>query len=179
MLFLIDGYNLLHAMGLVAKHAGPDGLEWARRRLLSFLRNAFPDDATSVTVVFDAAKSPKGFVAEHDYEGIHVLFAVHHDEADDLIELLIRKSTAPKDLTVVSDDHRIQRAARRRQCAVSGCAEFLDWLMEHRRLRPQRPGEATKPDVLSENEKEHWLREFGDLANDPNIKEVFDPFDFE
>jgi len=32
---------------------------------------------------------------------------------------------------------------------------------------------------LSENEKEHWLREFGDLANDPNIKEVFDPFDFE
>ena len=77
MLFLIDGYNLLHAIGLVAKQTGPDGLEWARRRLLSFLRDAFPDDATSVTVVFDAANSPRGVVAEHEHEGIHVMFAVH------------------------------------------------------------------------------------------------------
>ena len=32
MRYLIDGYNLLFALGLLTKQVGPDGVEPARRR---------------------------------------------------------------------------------------------------------------------------------------------------
>ncbi len=54
MLYLIDGYNLLYAMGGHQRRTGPAGLAWARRRLLSFLKGCYGDDAPAVTVVFDA-----------------------------------------------------------------------------------------------------------------------------
>jgi len=179
MLFLIDGYNLLHAMGILQGRAGPNGLEKARRNLLGLLTGVYGAEARSVTVVFDAAKAPRGLAAEYDFQGIHVSFAVDQEEADDLIEYLIRRAATPRQLTVVSDDHRIQQAARRRRCVVQGCTEYLDWLDRHRQQRRQPPATTLgKPTVLSVEETNHWLDEFADLAKDPNIKELFDPHGF-
>jgi len=179
MLYLIDGYNLLHAIGVAPGREGPKALHFARLRLLTMLRGAFADDSSHVTVVFDAAGAPTGSTEVHDYKGIEVRFAVHHEEADDLIELLIQKAPVPRRLTVVSNDHRIQQAARRRQCIVLGCDAFLDWL--ERRRPPQRPTRraSAKPEKLSAEESAHWQREFADLDNDPAMKELFDPFGFE
>ena len=55
MLYLIDGYNLLHAMGVLRGRVGPTGLEKARRRLLGLLHGSYGDESCRVTVVFDAA----------------------------------------------------------------------------------------------------------------------------
>jgi predicted RNA-binding protein with PIN domain len=165
MPYLIDGYNLVYALGLAQKRMGPTQLEKARLNLLGLLRGALGDAATQVTVVFDAAGAPPGAEAEQKYQGIHVIFAVHEDEADDRIEELIRRASAPKQLTVISDDHRIQQAARRRQCAAMKCADFLD-LLETQRRRPAAPVEAPKPEVISPQETERWLREFGEIASD-------------
>src|SRR5205809_7364029 len=121
MRYLIDGYNLLYAMGVLRNRAGPTGLQKARRGLLGLLRGAYGEEAAEVTVVFDAAGAPPGAAEEEHYQGIHVRYAIHQDQADDLIEALIRHHSAPRQLTVVSDDHRIQQAARRRQCTVQGC----------------------------------------------------------
>ncbi|MCS6851745.1 MAG: NYN domain-containing protein, partial [Gemmataceae bacterium] len=60
MRYLIDGYNLIHAMGLIRGRAGPWGLEKARRNLLGVLWGALGDEASEVTVVFDAAWGPGG-----------------------------------------------------------------------------------------------------------------------
>src|SRR5262245_47942244 len=128
MLYLIDGYNLLHAMGVMRVRMGPSGLERARLRLLGLLAGAYGEEAGDVTVVFDAAHAPPGAEPEQHYHGITVRFAVDEAAADDVIEQLIRKASAPKQLTVVSDDHRIQRAAGRRHCTVMGCGDYLDWL---------------------------------------------------
>lgn len=178
MPFLIDGYNLLYAMGVIRNRAGPTGLQKARRRLLGLLSGAYGDEASEATVVFDAAGAPAGAAEEEDYQGIHVLYAIHQDEADDLIEALIQHHSAPRRLTVVSDDHRIQQAARRRHCPVLGCGDYLEWLDRHRRERNQPPPETeTKPERLSEQETQRWLREFQDLADDPALKEVFGPFE--
>src|SRR5689334_17692648 len=136
MLYLIDGYNLLHAMGVARRRMGPDGLEQARQNLLGVLHGAFGDESANVTVVFDAAKPPPGAPAETDYHGIHVRFAIGLAAADDLIELLIRKASAPRHLTVVSDDHRLQKAARHRRCVVSGCGDFLSELERRRKPPP-------------------------------------------
>jgi hypothetical protein len=178
MPFLIDGYNLLYAMGVLRDRLGPHGLEQARRRLLGFLRGGHA--ATDiVTVVFDASRAPPGAHEVQDYQGIHVRFAVHQQEADELIEELIRHDAAPKQLTVVSDDHRIQQAAERRRCIVLNCAAYLDWLERHRHTRAPPPSERTaKPENLSAAERERWLREFADLNDDPQMKELFEPFDF-
>jgi hypothetical protein len=175
--YLIDGYNLMHAMGILSGPAAPEGLERARQRLLCYLVAAHGGEADAVTVVFDAAEAPPGVRPEHDFHGLHVRFAVGHEQADDLIELLIRADPAPRGLHVVSDDHRLQRAARRRHCRALGCGDYLDALAGRRRYRT---GEAPeKEGRLSEDEKEKWLAAFGDLADDPGWKELFDPFPFE
>jgi hypothetical protein len=114
-----------------------------------------------------------------EYHGIHIAFAVEHHEADDLIELKIEKESAPNKLTVVSDDQRIQKAARRRHCIVRGCLDYLEDLDRERRPKHSSPLEApAKPTGLSPAEIERWLREFADLENDPQIKELFDPYGF-
>lgn len=181
MLFLIDGYNLLHALGVLPQRTAARGLEAARGRLLGLLRGSYGDDAWQVTVVFDAARAPPGAEAEQTYHGIQVRFAVGEHQADDLIEKLIRKASAPKQLTVVSDDHRIQQAARRRRCTVVGCAAYLQQLERQRRqVRPKpKPETPAKPETASSADTQFWLKEFGDLDDDPDFKEAFNPFDFE
>jgi uncharacterized protein len=180
MPYLIDGYNLLHAMGVLHGRVGPLGLERARRALLGLLLGVYGDEASSLTVVFDAAQAPPGMVEAQDYRGIQVRFAVAHDEADDLIELLIRRESVPRRLTVVSDDRRIQEAARRRRCTVLGCAEFLDQLDRRRGRRKPRPADdPAKPQGGSAGQTQHWLAEFAGLENDPAWKELFDAYEFE
>ena len=61
MFYLIDGYNLLHALGMVRRQLEPAGLERARRALLEFLKKAHGEEASAVTVVFDAAKRRRAF----------------------------------------------------------------------------------------------------------------------
>jgi hypothetical protein len=179
MFYLIDGYNLLHAMGAMRSRMGPAGLERARGRLLGLLRGALGEEAHHVTVVFDAAHAPPGAAPQQEHHGIHVRFASREGEADDLIEELIRQASAPKQLAVVSDDHRLQKAAQRRRCTVLGCDAFLHSLQRRRRPTPRAPGEAAKPEGVSRRETQHWLKEFADLADDPAVKELFDPFDFD
>ena len=117
---------------------------------------------------------------EEEYQGLQIRYAVHDAQADDLIEKLIQHHSAPRQLTVISDDHRIQQAARRRQCTVLGCGDYLAWLARHRKERKvPAPEIEIKPERLSEQETARWLREFRDLADDPALKEVFDPFEFE
>ena len=109
--------RVLLKAGVLCGSVGPRGLEKARLRLLGLLHGTFAEESSTVTVVFDAAAAPPGVAPETDHKGIHVIFAVGKQEADDVIERLIRRSSAPKSLHVISDDHRVQQAARRRHCA--------------------------------------------------------------
>src|SRR5262245_56372648 len=111
-------------MGILRGRVGPTGLQKARLGLLGLLSSSYQDEAPSVTVVFDAAGALPGGTEEQEYQGIHVRFA-RQEEADDLIEDLIRHDSAPRHLTVVSDDRRIRHAAQRRHCIVQRCDEYL------------------------------------------------------
>src|ERR1700731_2755179 len=104
--YVVDGYNLLHAIGILGDRVGPGGLEKARARLLGLLAAAFGPESAAVTVVFDAAKALPGWEPEQNHRGLRVIFAVGKQEADDVIERMIRQASAPKSLHVVSDDHR-------------------------------------------------------------------------
>jgi uncharacterized protein len=179
MRYLIDGYNLLHAMGALQGRVGPQGLEKARQRLLGLLHGAFRQNPSNVTVVFDAANSPPDVPDEQEYQGIHVRFAVHQEQADDLIESLIQHSSAPRQLAVVSDDHRLQQAARRRDCQALGCLDFLEELAHGYRKQRRPPASApAEKQPLSQQEMQMWLSQFAYLDDEPEMKELFGPFDF-
>lgn len=174
MRYLIDGYNLLHAMGLLHGKAGPHGLEKARLALLSRLCGDADSDAAAVTVVFDASGAPPGAGTEADYRGIHIHYA-RDGSADDVIETLIQREAAPRQLTIVSDDHRLQQAGRRRRCPVLGCLDYLEEWERQRRRKPAAPEAPLKPEGVSDAEMQHWLRAFGDLADDPKWREALGP----
>src|SRR5262245_2121280 len=173
--YLVDGYNLIHAMGLLPPRVGPGGLEKARRALLGLLAGTFGEEASAVTVVFDARQAPPGADAAQIAHGIRVQFAVGGREADEVIEELIQQASAPKSLSVVSDDHRLQQAARRRQARSVGCGDFLD-LLKAKRKECRRPAPDEKHGHASGAETAHWLEAFGDLEADPHFRELFDRF---
>ena len=178
MLYLIDGYNLLHAMGVLGGRVGPQGLAKARLSLLGLLRGAMDKDASSVTVVFDAANAPPGAIDDQEHAGIHVRFALDHAQADDLIESMIRESPTPKQLTVVSDDRRIQKAARRGRCLAVGCLDFLEDLNQRRRQKRPSGSVPSEKATATRKDTEDWIREFAHLDDEKEMKELFQPFDF-
>ncbi|GIX02064.1 MAG: hypothetical protein KatS3mg112_1001 [Thermogutta sp.] len=167
--YLIDGYNFLNCSGIEVKNAGAAGaspLGVARQALLDFLvEHLTPEEARETLVVFDAHSPPRPLPAEFEYCGISVKFAVRYPDADSLLERLIREHTSPRKLTVISSDHRVQRAARRRR------AKFVDsekWYREllirasYRGTTSPRSSDAPskRPGVADMN-TEDWLRLLG------------------
>jgi predicted RNA-binding protein with PIN domain len=176
MRVIIDGYNLLFAVGRLGPRSGKPALEGARRWLVQQLGQGATAVA-DVTVVFDgygraeaAGSSVGGETPPNPRVG--VVFS-RGESADDVIEELIRAEPAPRRLTVVSDDHRLKQAARRRGCAVLGCLDYIERLGEAPRGAAEQPPEETKPDAPAGEEAERWRRAFGDGGDDPLLRDPF------
>ncbi|MCC7086990.1 MAG: NYN domain-containing protein [Pirellulales bacterium] len=165
MALLIDGYNLLNATNILGRGRGPGGLERARNALLNTLVESLPaEEVSRTTVVFDASESPWGVRREHCHRGMTVVFASRDEDADTVIEKLIAAHTAPKRLTVVSSDHRLQKAAGRRRATPIDSDRWFRQLLRDRAARstPLPMADMPKPEgPLTESEVTHWLSEFG------------------
>jgi predicted RNA-binding protein with PIN domain len=178
MVFLIDGYNLLAVSGVFPK--GAPTFANARRALLDYLaRELTEDEAAKTTVVFDAAAAPAGLPRELSHRGMKILFAPKDRDADDVIEELIRAASAPRRLTVVSSDHRIQRAAKRRMARAIDSDLFRLELAERRRKKklPAAANEAAKPDDRSAGDAEDWIAIFNSRATDRATERATEPID--
>jgi predicted RNA-binding protein with PIN domain len=177
MTLIIDGYNLLHATGLGGDGAGRGGLERSRLALLKFLaRSIDAADLAATTVVFDATHAPPGLPRTLSYRGITVRFAAGYENADELIEELIRADSSPRRLTVVSSDHRLHRAAHRRRAkAVDSDVWYTD--IERRRPAVSDDEHPSKPTHTVPGELEFWLSRFADEAEatPPGVDDIFPP----
>jgi hypothetical protein len=171
MPFLIDGYNLLYALGQLTPRSGRPALAGARRWLLAQLRLGH---GAGVTVVYDGKRAPPGTPGDQGSGDVRVEFS-QGESADDLIEGLIAAEPSPRALTVVSDDHRIRQAARRRGCPVLGCLDYAERHLQpgRREPAPASPEQPAKPEQESPEEAERWLREFRDLGDDPLLRDPF------
>lgn len=156
MKLIIDGYNLLHASGVFGASRGPDGFEQSRRALLDMLADLLGAEASNTVVVFDAARAPDGLPGRSTHRGIRVWFAREYPDADSLIEELVADATSPH-LMVVSNDRRLQAAARRRRAKAVSCA---DWLAEARAARRGPRAGDTKPPEPGPEGAEYWKRYF-------------------
>jgi predicted RNA-binding protein with PIN domain len=164
MSVLIDGYNLMYVAGIVGPGRGPGGLERSRLALLNFLAASLdPREVPRTTVVFDSHDAPWGLPRSLQHHGITVRFAAKYEEADDLIEELIAADSAPRRLVVVSSDHRIQRAARRRRAKAADSDVWYTELIRARRERQEASTDVpARPAVpLLEEDVNYWLRQFG------------------
>ncbi len=158
MRYLIDGYNLAHKITLPAGKVGPARLDAARSELLALIAAGHGDAVNTVTVVFDTKRS-RNIEAEQVIRGIDVRFAIG-EEADDMIERLAHAHTSPKQLTVVSDDHRVQAAGRRRGSRILSCQEYLDELDGMSRAMLHREPQPEKPATTSPSDAAEWLAAF-------------------
>ncbi len=174
MSLLIDGYNLLHASGILGRGVGPGGLERSRAALLNFLVESLdPADVQHTIVVFDAGSNSRGLPRSYEHRGLTVKFSIGHADADELIEQLIRLDSNPRRLTVVSSDHRLQRAAKRRKAHAIDSDKWFAVVLRGRIDRGRLdPPTAKPPGPLDENQVHFWLRQFG--VEDTGVAEELD-----
>jgi predicted RNA-binding protein with PIN domain len=174
---LIDGYNLMYALGLLGKRLGPEGFRKVRHRFLSDLANRLgPVEAHLTTVVFDAAAAPADSSPRASHKGLSVIFAVGEESADDRIAQLIAKHSSPKSLTVVSSDNGVRQAATRRRAKVLTSDAFWSQLEERGKPRPEQPAATGDPEgsrrdaPLSPEESSYWQNEFAALDEEPALR---------
>lgn len=168
---VIDGYNLMHAAGMARLSYGPGELEKCRERFLGYLaRHLTRPQRERTTVVFDAGDAPPGLPRWLTRDAMGILFAERGGDADSEIEELISVHSAPRRIVLVSSDHRLQRAARRRRAAVVKSEAFFS---ELERLGPvAAESESGSPPPLdpkrtgctSEAELKGWLEFFGETS---------------
>lgn len=164
MTFLIDGYNLMYFAGKLRRNLPPGRLEANRLAVLDWVADQVNARSTAdqFIFVFDARNAP-GPTSEVVRRGLRLRYT-YDRTADDEIEELITRATRPRDLTVVSNDHRIQRTGRRAGCRVMACDEFFEWLTT--RPKPvscpavHPPGTDKPPDSPNPAEIEEFLRVF-------------------
>ena len=157
---MIDGYNLLHASGVFGT-GGRTSLESSREALLDWLGEILSDaQRRRTTIVFDARQAPPGLPRSAQKHGLQIRFAPRGGEADELLEELIRDHSAPRSLVVVSSDHRIQRAARRRKATP---IDSDRWVAEVRRNSASNQSEPDRHVELDPDELRAWLDEFGEV----------------
>ena len=107
---------------------------------------------------------------------------IGEESADDLIEKLIASDVGPRHLVVVSSDHRLKTAARRKGAHALGCPEFLGFLDQRRharvdaKLEEPAPQQNAQQHQLTEEEIHEWLQEFAGLEQEADLKEVWRHF---
>jgi len=164
MTFLIDGYNLMHAVGSVPVGVLAKQFDAARGRFLDWLAEspALKPYFVTTRIIFDAQHATRDW-GTTTHRGLTVTFSFQQT-ADDLIETYLALDPNPQKIRLVSNDQRLQTAAKRVRAKAMACSEFLDWLAD-----PIGPGDGPKdhPPAApekpesSEGELAEYLRVFG------------------
>lgn len=185
MSLLIDGYNLIFQTNFFGSGNDPRSLERSRKRLLDFLVNSF-DEATRqrTTVVFDAKNAPHGLPRCEHYHGITVHFASEYDNADAMIGDLLRHDSAPRQMTVVSSDHEVQKAAKRRRAKFIDSEAWYERVLRERAEPPAAPEDLTRshgplltPEEISSLAKEMAEEQREDIFPPGYAEDLFDEED--
>lgn len=164
---ILDGYNLMHAAGLAQRSYPAGMLAQCRKRLNRLVVSLLTAEALSrATIVYDAFDSPSNERRESIVEGLRVLFAPKGTDADGEIERLLKTHSAPRQVVVVSGDHRLHKAARRRKAVCIDSEEFLASLNADStgdrsgvaRSSPARSGPPDEP-IPHLPDMERWVRD--------------------
>lgn len=142
LFLLIDGYNLMHAAGLAQSSYGHGDLERSRNRLLKQLISQLdPGIASDTTVVFDGNRTTFDDSSPTTTGPLSVRFSSDGMDADSEIERLLDSHSSPRQVLVISSDHRLHKAARRRRSRCMDSEEF--WSTLEAPAGPFKAGDPT------------------------------------
>ncbi len=156
-MLLIDAYNVLHTTGILPPElAGPDLGDLAG--LIRMSRYA----SREFRLVCDGLIDRRA----RAHLDSAVMEAGPGQQADDLIEWLVRTDTARSRLTIVSSDRRLRRFASAQGCGSLISQLFLEHLAEDHDLqrragRRARAITALPPLPLGFEDTAAWMEEFG------------------
>ena len=111
-------------------------------------------------IIFDGA-GPRDKSEFDKVDGVEVLFAGLGCDTDTIIEDKIEANTGPRQLTVVSSDNRLRKAARARRAISVKSEEFWLGLVKELGRKRQVDEPDGKLDGLSDGETDQWLDFFG------------------
>lgn len=163
---IIDGNNLLYAMH---EHAPIPHI--GRVAMAKLIERWAADAGCAVTLVFDGAMPKGGLGQQILSDRINVRFSAP-ETADDVIVGMIHRSTAPKEIEVVSSDGAILYEARLRRCATSDSPSFVRTVFARRpeTTTDVETREPEKPNRVTPQEAAELLDLLGEMDND-------EPFD--
>jgi predicted RNA-binding protein with PIN domain len=157
MPFIIDGYNLLHSIHQTSEDWDSVG----DIRLCHIVSRYFKLIDEKGVIVFDG-KGPPDKNRFENIERLEVLFTGLKTDADTVIENKIQSNSAPKNLTIISSDRRIRRAARMRKAISLKSEEFWESICKRLRNKRKKSVEpSAKQRGLSESETDRWMKYFG------------------
>ncbi|MDO4570388.1 MAG: NYN domain-containing protein [Planctomycetia bacterium] len=180
MLCVIDGYNLIYALGLLPAGARrmtyvPGKLAAAREALEGLLLRGLSSGVLRETlVVYDALEPPQFLPSAYVVKGMQVVFAKNYSSADELILETLKKHSKKDNITVVSSDHRIQAHAKRLKMAYYDSDEWyyggmpIVGVSKGKKKRAEaKTSLSSSPrqkntDKISQEEMDYWLTIFGD-----------------
>jgi predicted RNA-binding protein with PIN domain len=165
MINIIDGYNFIFKIPRLETVVDSASIEKAREELLSLLSRYKLISRQEFTVVFDGRgqkESEAGLSpAPSEHQGIKVIFSKTGTADEDIISLL-QVHPNPKEVTIVTSDNGILKAARSRGCHVSPPEEFYKKIT--RTLKKERFTSTKEPSSkfqeLQEHEVKYWLKYF-------------------
>ena len=155
-MIIIDGYNLLHSI----QKTSEDFSSTSDVQLCCILGRYLKLVGENGEIIFDGIGPPDKSRFDN-ISNLEVLFTGRSCDADTVIENKIRASSAPKRLTIISSDHRLQDAARARKATSVKSEVFWNTLRKQmsRKSAPKEP--LAKRLGLNEGETEQWLKFFG------------------
>lgn len=164
-MYVIDGYNLLHAL---ARHrnmpvADADG---ARSRLIELLAHLARRESTGVRVYFDGEPGPIK-PGELDHPGLQVTFCgAGRETADHAVREHVQNARQPQNLRVVSSDRAVANACRLAGAKIIKAQEMAERLAKlAAEGRAPRDGSMEKPTRgRVGNIEQAMLDEIGDEA---------------
>lgn len=171
--YIVDAFNLIHAIGWGERIAARGNLHRVRQRLVGALSSLLSrEEQSRTTLVFDTSTAIDEAAEKLAQQSpMTLLFSVDYDSADDQIADLLAHHPAPKQVVVVSSDRQVQQAAQRRQSQFRSSDQWYDWLESRAEFDPPSPADSepdsdqadhpAKDAELSEDERDFWLREFG------------------
>lgn len=157
MSYLIDGHNLI---GQIPGLSLDDPHDEAK--LVERLKSFAARTGKRVTVIFDSGL-PGGLSRDLSSHSVRVIFAHGGTTADAIILERIRETKDPGSWTVVSADHALIDAARRRRMKLLSPAEFAN-------LLTAPPATKERDPHLTPDEVNEWLRLFGVEPDDDSPK---------
>lgn len=158
MPLLIDGYNLYHFARSVYID---DGIDLALTAFVSIIDEWTRRSRQKVTLIFDGSIPPALRQSSASLGSVALEFSGPGSDADSVIERHILTYSAPKLLTIVSSDHRIQKAGRRRHCKILGSDEFWAKMAKKLTAKPPAPEPRQKQSGLFSHEVNYWMKIFG------------------